>query len=49
MLKNIQEYLLGKLQALSVKMFDPNITYINISGHNNDDKAFLESLNKYSA
>ena len=37
----------GKLQALRVKMFDRNITYIY--GPNNDDKAFFESLNKYLA
>ena len=38
-----------KLQALRVKMFDRNITYINIYGPNSDDNAFFETLNKYLA
>ena len=43
---NVKEYteiIPGKLQALIVKMFDRNITYINIYGPNKDDKAFLKN------
>ena len=39
--KEHTEIIPGKFQALRVKVFDRNITYINIYGPNNDDKAFL--------
>ena len=47
--KEHTEIIPGKLQALRVKMFDRNITYLNIYGPNNDDKSFFELLNKYLA
>ena len=47
--KEHTEIIPGKLQALRVKTFDRNITYINIYGPNNDDKSFFELLNKYLA
>ena len=39
--KKHTEIIPGKLQALRLKIFDCNITYINIYGPNKDDKAFF--------
>ena len=47
--KEHTEIIPGKLQALRVKLRDRYITYINIYGPNNDDKAFFESSNKFLA